>query len=293
VVSALTALPDLEQLTWRSVGCGQQWGLSNSKLLQQLTKLTALKLDSVRAAEAVEHLRLLTRLQDFSLAVGDEWAAAACPGLQELKALTRLDLLRYFNAIPPSIRQLTALQQLEVSRATPTALNKLSVLTGLTHVCVRHLRDMLPDSPPLQLPGLQHLGVDGLSGTMPMSFLGSCTQMHLLKLCNINLSRPGSLVASSILQQLELHSCIVSAADEAADPVSWQQVFPGPGRLPHLTLLKLMNPKPGLQHAEMGSVVACCSSLRVLYVDTLPNRQQCLCTHASVWPYQLYPLDGQ
>jgi len=35
VVSALTALPDLEQLTWSRVRCGPQWGLSDSKLLQK------------------------------------------------------------------------------------------------------------------------------------------------------------------------------------------------------------------------------------------------------------------
>jgi len=120
-------------------------------LLHRLTKLTALKLDLVEAAEALQHLGLLTRLQDLSLAVGHEWAAAGCPGLQELKALTRLELLHSFDDIPPSASQLTALQQLDADgRATPTALNKLSVLTGLTYLCVRHLRDMLPNSPPLQ-----------------------------------------------------------------------------------------------------------------------------------------------
>jgi len=93
VVSALTALPDLEQLTWSRVICGQQWGLTDSLLLQRLTKLTALNLGCVDAAEALEHLGLLTRLQNLSLAAECGWAAAACPGLLELKALTRLDLL--------------------------------------------------------------------------------------------------------------------------------------------------------------------------------------------------------
>jgi len=76
VVSALTALPDLEQLTWSRVKCGRQQGLTDSKLLQKLTKLTALQLSFVEATEAPEHLGLLTRLQDLSLSDTDTWAAA-------------------------------------------------------------------------------------------------------------------------------------------------------------------------------------------------------------------------
>jgi len=44
---------------------------------------------------------------------------------------------------------------------------------------------------------------------MPMSFLGSCTELQVLKLRATDLS-PGSLVASSMLQHLELHYCGVS-----------------------------------------------------------------------------------
>jgi len=270
VVSALTALPDLEQLTWSRVECRQQWGLSDSMPLQKLTNLTALRLDSDGPA-ALEHLGSLTRLQDLSLSVTDDWAAAGCPGLQELTALTRLELSHGFDDIPPSVGQLTALQQLKAPRATLTAISRLLLLTGLTQLRVGNLYLVCSFSPPLQLPGLQHLEVvDGLNGIMPMSFLGICTQLQVLKLCNINLS-PGSLVASSMLQHLELCFCRVSAADGAADPVSWQQVFPGPGRLPHLTFLRLMSVQPDLQHADMECVAACCSSLRVLHLDTLQD----------------------
>jgi len=276
VVSALTALLDLEQLTWCSVRCGPRPGsLSDSKLLQKLTKLTALALSHVNEA-ALEHLGLLTRLQDLSLVVTDDWAAAGCPGLQELKALTRLVLIDGsfdgVGSIPSSVSQLTALQQLKVPRATPTALNKLSALTLLTQLHVDSLVGLSSDSPPLQLPGLQHLEVvDGLAGTMPKAYLGSSTQMQVLKLRDINLSGPGSLVASTMLQHLELRFCGVSAADGAADPVSWQQVFPGPGRRPHLTSLKFASVEPDLQHADMECVVACCSNLQVLQVEDLPD----------------------
>jgi len=274
VVSALTTLPDLEQLTWSSFRCGPEWGLSNSKLLHKLTKLTALKLDHVRAAEALEHLGLLTRLQDLSLHVTGNWPAAGCPGLQELKALTRLEL-RVPIDIPPSVSQLTALHQLEVLRATPTALNKLSALTGLTRLCVAYLVDLLPVTPPLQLPGLQHLEVDDLleeDGAMPTSFLSCCTQLRVLKLSRSELSGPGSLVASSMLQHLELHDCRLSAADDwAAEPVAWQDMFPGQGQLPHLTSLQLMTWDPYVQHADMECVVSCCSSLQVLQLQRLPD----------------------
>jgi len=132
VVSALTALPDLKQLTWCGRYAGQEWQLSDSVLLQKLTKLTALKLEGNIDRAALEHLRSLTGLQDLSLRT-HHWGAAGCPWLQEFKALTRLDLRNTDSDLPPSVSQLTALQQLEVPSATPTALNKLSVLTGLTH----------------------------------------------------------------------------------------------------------------------------------------------------------------
>jgi len=271
VVSALTALPDLEQLIWNGVECKQQYGLTDSKLLQKLTKLTALEVNFAGAA-ALQHLGLLTRLQDLSINVSSD--TAGCPGLQELKALTRLTLYLSFVDIPASVSQLTALQQLDVTRATQAAITRLQVLTGLTQLCVRCLQ---PEAPPLQLPGLQHLEVQGMNGsTMPKSFLGSCTQLQVLKLSNIHFS-PGSLVASSMLQHPELCACQVRAADEAAGPVSWKQVFPGPGRLPHLTSLTLSPWEPDLQHADIECVVACCSSLQVLdlgsnlYGSTIPG----------------------
>jgi len=104
---------------------------------------------------------------------------------------------------------------------------------------------------------------------MPVLFLASCTKLRVLKLGNINLS-PDSLVATTMLQHLELDSCEVSAADGAAGPVSWQPLFPGPGRLPHLTSLQLTNSEH-LQLADIECVVACCSNLQVLHLGTLPD----------------------
>jgi len=271
VVSALTALPDLQQLTWSSMECGGQQGLTDSMLLHKLTKLTALKLNFVRAAEALEHLGRLTRLQHLSIAAAADWAAAGCPVLQELKALTRLELLDNFDGVPASVSRLTALQQLYVGRATSTALNPLSALTGLTHLCVFWLDGLSSGSAPLRLPSLQHLEVVGAQYyPMPASFLGSCTQLQVLKLGDISLD-PGSLATSTKLQHVKLQGGLAHAAYGAADPVSWQQVFPGAGRLPHLTSLQFTGVHPDLQQADVEWVVACCSSLQVLHLETLPD----------------------
>jgi len=95
-------------------------------LLQKLTQLTALRMDSDGAAGALKHLGLLTKLQDLSLAAAEDWAAAGCPGLQELRALTRLELGEGFDYIPPSVSQLTELQRLHVPYTKARALKKLT-----------------------------------------------------------------------------------------------------------------------------------------------------------------------
>jgi len=269
VVSALTALPDLQQLTWRHVWCSGDGRLSDSLLLKQATQLTALCLVCV-SREALEHLGSLTKLQDLNIRVADEWAAAGCPGLQELKALTRLCLSsRALLELPASISQLTALQQLNAPKATATALNRLQALTGLTQLMVAALTGLLPESPPLQLTGLKHLELRGRDCFMPISYLARCTQLHVLGLDTVSVTGPGSLVASTSLEHLKLCSCRFNAADGAADAILWQQVFQGPGRLPHLTSLQLNGVLPALQQADIERLVVTCSNLQVLHLDTI------------------------
>jgi len=273
VVAALTALPNLEQLTWLNVDCSGQEELSDSSLLQRMTRLNSLELQCVTAA-ALQHLGSLTKLQHLSISDADDWAAAGCPGLQELKALTSLQLnSNDLVDLPASNSQLTALQQLEVCQATPTAINRLQVLTALTQLCVWRVTDLTPESSPLQLPGLQHLQLsdDDEDLMMPMPFLTCCTQLQYLRLYGFELQGPGRLVASTMLQHLELNYCSIAAADWAADPVSWQQVFPGPGQLPHLTYLKLSRVEPALLQADIAALVVCSSSLKVLDCNTLPS----------------------
>lgn len=66
VLSALTALSGLQQLTWRNVDCGGQALLSDSRLLQCLTHLTHLDLSYYISAHALKHLGALVKLQHLS-----------------------------------------------------------------------------------------------------------------------------------------------------------------------------------------------------------------------------------
>jgi len=101
VVSALTALPDLQQLTWSNVQCSGEQRLSNSMMLQKMVQLTALQLQDVTAA-ALEHLGSLTKLQYLCVICAVDWAAAGYPGLQELTSLK----LHPVDNIPASVSQL-------------------------------------------------------------------------------------------------------------------------------------------------------------------------------------------
>jgi len=279
VVSALTALRDLKRLTWNSVQCSKA-DLPDSVLLQQMTRLTYLELRGASSA-ALQHLSLLTKLQHLTIDDVDGSVAADPPGLQELKALTSLKLYDV-DDIPASVSQLTALQQLEVWRATAAAAAGLQVLTALTELIVWRLRGLSAQSPQLQLTGLQHLYLraDQLLARMPMSYVASCKQLRVLSLHGFPLRGPGSLVASTLLQHLELSCCALNetspdgrtAADGAAEPVSWQQVLPGPGQLPHLTSLQLSSENPCLEQSDLEHMVAaCCSSLQVLRLGTLQD----------------------
>jgi len=283
VVAALTALPNLEQLTWRCVHCSKR-RLSDSSMLQKMTRMTSLDLLDVTTG-ALQHLGSLTKLQHLSISdTNGNWARAGCPGLQELKALTSLVVSDFFLLskwdvfdVPASVSQLTALQQLKVPAATHTALTQLQVLTTLTQLCVMQVKGLSPESPPLQLPGLKHLELGGSDHhtTINMSFLASFTQLQSLSLKFLNLQGSGSLAVSTTLQHLELFGCNVSAADGAADPVLWQQVLPGAGQLPHLTSLRLSNSIPSgdplVQQSDIDHVVECYGNLKELGLYTVKD----------------------
>jgi len=280
VVSALIALPDLQQLTWREVICDSELELSDSRLLQRLTNVTGLEFAYV-AAEVLQHLSSLTKLQHLSTQAPFAWAATDYPGLQELQGLTSLAIegswcYRGSQRFPACVIHLTALQQLEVQCATFPELNRLTALTALTKLQVAHL------SPPptlLHLPALQHLSLKGNSDGMsrPLlcaAHLASCTQLRCLSLCSFCLMGPGSLVASSMLQELKLQDCPLSSGGEGPAANSpWEVLLPGPGRLPHLTSLVLRYGSQEPRHTDVERLVACCSGLLELQLDFLTDEK--------------------
>jgi len=277
VVSALAALPDLQQLTWREVVCGGERELSDSRLLQQLTRLTSLHLQYV-AAEVLQRLSSLTKLQHLSTHSPSTWVEAGCSGLEGLQGITSLLLQDHkdrawdvgVQRFPACVSHLTALQQLEVLCATVPELNGLTALTALTKLQVTNFYS---SSTPLQLPALQHLILRGKmnGGSFPpvhTSTIVSCTQLRCLSLQRFALTGPGNLVGSSMLQELVVGSCSLSSGEDGpAAMSSWELLFPGAGRLPHLTSLVLRCVWPEPRQADVERLVACCSGLRVLHLE--------------------------
>jgi len=302
VVSALTALPALQQLAWEFVECEQQRELSDSRLLQQLTKLTRLDLSAV-SAEALQHLGSVSKLQHLGISEAPEWVATNFPGLQHLTPLTSLQLYYGALGLPPTVSHLTALQQLEVSAATPTQLNGLTGLTALTKLRVHRLTH---DSTPLQLPALYSLdmGVElsEADNFLHMPQLSSCTQLRKLALTGFCLAGPGSLAANSMLKELHLCDCDLRNCDEArACQMDRWLLFPGPGRLPHLTSLTLCSADPAPEQADLQQLVACCSGLRRLELAhgslswrlTSASAYECLSRLSTLVTLELGVVDDQ
>jgi len=280
VVSAVAGLPRLQQLSWRHVRCYDQEENGQpsdvSLLLQQLTQLTRLELWGV-TAEALQHLRPLSKLQQLGIFPPEAWAKARCPGLQELTAVTSLDLFGDTSwyagetDIPAGISQLAALQHLHAQQATDTGLFSMQALTSLTCLRVSSLRTKGGSQVPLQLPALQQLELQGApyeSRPLKLPLLACSTELRRVSLSWLHLEGISSLVANSMLQHLALDNCNICDSVEAqlAGVTAWQQVFPGPGQLPHLTSLELTRVQPMLQDAGAESMVACCSSLQALHL---------------------------
>lgn len=270
VVSAVTALPDLQQLVWCYVTCSGEKKLSSSLLLQQLTNLTSLELDGATAA-AFQHVSSLSKLQQLKVAGAPDWAKAGCPGLEGLQALTSLQLRYAVSDIPANVSQLTALQQLDVSVAKYSSLLQLHVLAGLTQLSVTRVAGMNTTSAPLPLTALQHLQLSACAGTcMPMPLLLNCEELQDLSLSRFTIQGSGPLLACSNLQRLVLDQCRVHAdAAPMGQPYlsSWQRaVFPATLQLPYMTTLQLQDAQPALRTADIGAMAACCSSLQVLNI---------------------------
>jgi len=312
VVSALTALPDLQQLTWWEVRFGHQGMLTNqwsgirasqlydSRLLPQLTQLTSLSL-WMPTEEVLQHVTVLTKLQHLHILLPVTWPAADVTALQELTAITSLalDWLVDGLQLPHSVSHLSALQQLHLTKAKAPKLTPLaafSLATALTKLQVG-LLSWPARAPPLQLAMLQDLCLEGdlyhrPAGTtrahlkLPTSYLAHCTQLRRLSLRCFDVTGPGSLVTSSLLQELDLQACSLNSDDDGLEAMygpgaipcpaamsgpaamtAWEVLFPvGPGRLPHLTALSLWSVLPRPQHADdmFERLAVCCCGLQEL-----------------------------
>jgi len=284
VLSVLACLPDLKQLMLGRVAYSDQyWGLdeAGSLMLQQLTQITHLWVSRVQPSTLQDIVMLgqlrslvMTFAPTFNSLPPPPWPSINRSEVPGLTALTNLELFGY-PGIPPAISQMTALQQLEADEVKAAALHQLSMLPGLTRIQMRIAPSYSPESAPPQLPAMQEIvwfaetprqAPDCLS----MSFFDGCTQLQKLVLVEFHLSlrpdRPGSWVASSTLQHLDLGSCsIVAAEGDAGPPVCWQQVFT-PGQMSQLTSLRLpCGPTtPPLSLADGHCMVDCCSRLQVL-----------------------------
>jgi len=134
------------------------------------------------------------------------------------------------------------------------------------------------DATPLQLTALRSLDMSfpplDYGNVLRMSQLSSCTQLRWLTLRNHCLVGPDSLVASTMLQELHLYDCRLSNPDSPACADPWQLLFPGPGRLPHLTSAVLCSVDPAPRQADLERLVACCSGLRVLTLRSSPSSRR-------------------
>jgi len=294
-VSALTALPHLEQLSWRNLHSGVkedlQTDLPDSVLLQHQRQLTRLELQGV-TAEALQHLGSLSNLQHLSIkkqldlagitrtgptalqSLLQEWDEGSLPDLQMLTALTSLEW-GCSNHLPGGIYQLTALQQLEVAAATFTALDGLQVMPGVSRLCVANLYDLpkasAPTPAPWQLPALQQLELNSVykfdDSVFNMVLLACCTQLREISVQLLALRGfVSSLGSSSILQSLKIFCC-------RADAGSWREFFlQGSAELPQLTMLQLHGGSciTGIHSADVASAAACCTGLKELRLDDAP-----------------------
>jgi len=158
-----------------------------------------------------------------------------------------------------------------VSNATLVVAN---VLTCNLYSPQMGVAQLTPSATPLQLPAVQQLDLQGptyqfVGPVMHASYLASCTQLRRLSLQYFCFSGPGSLVVSSTLQELKLRDCRPLKFGHASrcarewNPVNWELVYPGPGRLPHLTSLVLLE-CAHYQQADFEQLTACCSGLQML-----------------------------
>jgi len=287
VLSVLARLPDLKRLMLGRVVCaGGYCGLlqrdEDSLMLRQLTQITHLDVHHVQPS-ALRDIVMLGQLcslvvrfphtPDSLFPPPWPWPSISCSEVPGLTALTHLEL-RGHQDIPPAISQMTALQLLQADKVSLTTLSHLSMLPALTRLRMGIAPGYTPESAPPQLPAMREIDFANFGEApdcLSMSFFDGCPELQKLELggfyLRLRADSPGSWVASSTLQHLDIYSCsIIAALGLAGLLVPWQQVFTAPGHMGHLTCLQFACgvPTPPLSLADGDCMVDCCSRLQVL-----------------------------
>jgi hypothetical protein len=239
LAAALPLLPSLQHLCIGDAD-GQAKSIPfPSSVLQKLQQLTYLELAacSLQEPDSLQHMCVLTRLQDLRLDLGSE---------VNINAST-------LSGSP----QLTRLQLRSCADAFIFPWFKAAVLAGRTQL--QHLT--------LQQCVVQ----DGAAGvTELLSHLQQLQQLTYLNLrSSLHDFAPvacySALTASSKLQHLDISECVLPAG-------VWQHLFPAGRRLPHLRVLDIgyvLHPLGAAAAPEGSRLVSCCPGLQTLWIPCL------------------------
>jgi len=172
----------------------------------------------------------LTRLQHLSMdGVIYPWDAASFAGVQQLTALTRLEIgdradRSTNDVIRLVVERLTGVQHLGLPKASYIDIWQLHALAGLTRLCVGDV--MVKASPemesPLQLPALQCLELGSSykykpqyedAYHLPMWYLSGCPMLQDLSTTRIVLSDPGCVLGLRALSYEPNEDGLLETAD--------------------------------------------------------------------------------
>jgi len=249
-LAALSALVGLQHLSiWGDASESTDDGFLPSTVLQHLTQLTALHLDSAGQLlndDSLQHTSCLVNLQQLGLYDSTiTLSPSTTPGLSRLTALREVSL-QHVNLDPSILQDCTQRQGLE----------------------------------------LQHLAVISAGGAAALhSLLGHLQQLHFLQLIELEYEWPAATAAySSLTVSSHLHRLELSI--DNLPPGIWPYVFPPDRQLPALQELTLTSfedgeededDEPGpLPPAAAGTddiscVIRCCPGLHRIIISVQPD----------------------
>jgi hypothetical protein len=261
LAAALPLLPGLQHFSIADTDGRYDSVPFPSSVLQKLQQLTYLGLAacSVQNPDSLQHMQVLTRLQDL-----------------------RLDLWSSVNIHVSTLSGCPQLTRMQLRGSEDE------------RVCCRFEAAVLAGRTQLQHLALEQCVVqDGAAGvTELLSYLQDLLQLtHLALGCSLQAIAPpaaySALTASSKLQHLEFCDCALPAD-------LWQHVLPAGRRLPHLRVLDVgyVTYPTGPALAPEGScLVSCCPGLQTLWMRELPYSAGLLAVLAKLSSLQELHLD--